>query len=116
MKLLVKVSQGPCTAEGDFSESSDQLHNSTSIGHFHLDTSHIFDLSVNCLTWRPITTRLKNLLKERANPLFSHHRARMVSLLLELYLFGQDYPADISMFKEMVQNADDAGATEAGMA
>lgn len=40
----------------------------------------------------------------------------MVSLLLELYLFGQDYPADISMFKEMVQNADDAGATEAGMA
>ena len=25
----------------------------------------------------------------------------------------QDYPADISMFKEMVQNADDAGATEA---
>lgn len=34
----------------------------------------------------PITTRLKNLLK--------------------------DYPADISMFKEMVQNADDAGATE----
>jgi len=34
----------------------------------------------------PITTRLKNLLK--------------------------DYPADVSMFKEMVQNADDAGATE----
>ncbi len=42
--------------------------------------------------------------------------ARMVSLLLALYLFDQDYPADISMFKEMVQNADDAGATEAGMA
>lgn len=69
---------------------------------------------MNCLTWRPITTRLKNLLKERANPLYTG--ARMVSLLLELYLFGQDYPADISMFKEMVQNADDAGATEAGMA
>eukprot|EP00929_Paragymnodinium_shiwhaense_P112869 TRINITY_DN8112_c0_g3_i1.p1 TRINITY_DN8112_c0_g3~~TRINITY_DN8112_c0_g3_i1.p1 ORF type:complete len:4071 (+),score=984.48 TRINITY_DN8112_c0_g3_i1:367-12213(+) len=34
----------------------------------------------------PMTTRLKNLLK--------------------------DYPADISMFKEMVQNADDAGATK----
>ena len=42
--------------------------------------------------------------------------ARMVSLLLAQYLFDQDYPADISMFKEMVQNADDAGATEAGMA
>ncbi|CAK0875091.1 unnamed protein product [Prorocentrum cordatum] len=34
----------------------------------------------------PMTTRLKNLLK--------------------------DYPSDISMFKEMVQNADDAGATK----
>ena len=40
-----------------------------------------------------------------------------LSLLLRdiLYAFFplQDYPADISMFKEMVQNADDAGATEA---
>ncbi|CAE7284590.1 SACS [Symbiodinium natans] len=33
----------------------------------------------------PLTTRLKNLLK--------------------------DYPADVGLFKEMVQNADDAGAT-----
>lgn len=84
-----------------------------------------------------ITTRLKNLLKvgktrcdhqydstclnmnmkgyDKHNylSLLLRDMSRLCDILYAFFFPLQDYPADISMFKEMVQNADDAGATEA---
>ena len=68
-------------------------------------------VTVCMITYCKSIQSIQTIQSIQCQPTYSIHSVTAVCLG-ESWRFGQDYPADISMFKEMVQNADDAGATE----